>query len=141
MSKSYSVTRSIQAPVQRVWTLLTDVEEQRRWNTTLVSIDGEIVEGGTIRLVSTVNPKRPFSLGVSDVSAPHRMTWSDGMPLGLFRGVRTFELDERDGATQFTMTETYAGALAWLITRSIPDMTDSFSAHGDALKVAAETPE
>jgi len=140
MSTSYSVTRSIDAPAERIWVLLTDVEEQQRWNTTIVSMEGEIVEGGTVKLVSSVNAKRTFSLAVSDVSAPNRMTWSDGMPLGLFRGVRTFELDERDGATRFTMTETYSGILSGLISRSIPDMTQTFSDYADALKAAAEAP-
>lgn len=140
MSTSYSVTRTIAAPAERVWSLLADVEKQRRWNPTLVSIEGEIADGSTVKLVSTVNPKRTFSLAVSDVAAPHRMTWSDGMPLGLFRGVRTFELKERDGITEFTMNETYSGPLTVLISRSIPDMTDSFSAYADALKAASEAP-
>ena len=34
------------------------------------------------------------------------MTWSGGMPLGLFRGVRTFTLAPgTEGATRFTVRE------------------------------------
>ena len=139
MASQYSVTRSIAAPVERVWALLTDTAEQSRWNKTLVSIAGDIAEGGEVVLVSTVNPKRTFKLQVSDVAAPNRMTWSDGMPLGLFKGVRTFVLDDRDGTTEFTMTESYSGPLAGLISRSIPDMTESFEGYADALKAAAES--
>lgn len=141
MATEFRVSRTIEAPIDRVWGLLTDVSEQSRWNSTLVSIEGEIREGGQVTLVSTVNPGRTFKLTVSHVSAPHRMTWSDGMPLGLFQGIRTFELADRDGATEFTMVERYRGLLAGLITRSIPDMTDSFAEYGDALKTAAEAPE
>jgi hypothetical protein len=36
------------------------------------------------------------------------------------------------------MTEAYAGALAGLIARSIPDLGPSFEAFADALKAAAE---
>ena len=137
MATQYSVTRLIDAPVERAWALLADVSEQARWNDTLVSIEGEIVEGGTVALVSKVNPKRTFKLKVTDVAAPNRMVWSDGVPLGLFRGARTFELKDQAGKTEFSMVEAYSGLLAGLITRSIPDMTDSFTEYADALQQAA----
>jgi hypothetical protein len=139
MAMRYSVTRLIEAPAERVWALLTDVGEQARWNKTLVSIEGQIVDGGTVTLISTVNPKRSFSLEVSDVSAPDHMTWSDGMPLGLFTATRTFDLKDQGGKTEFSMKEVYGGLLAGLITRSIPDMTDSFNEYAETLKAAAET--
>jgi hypothetical protein len=60
------------------------------------------------------------------------------MPLGLFKGTRTFDLQDRAGATEFTMSEVYSGLLAGLITRSIPDMTESFGQYADSLKRAAE---
>jgi hypothetical protein len=34
---------------------------------------------------------------LSDVEPPSAMVWSDGMPLGLFPGVRTFSLRAVDG--------------------------------------------
>lgn len=138
MATQYRVSRTIDAPVEHVWSLLTDVSEQARWNETLVSIEGQIVDGGSVTLVSKANPKRSFKLAVSDVSAPNRMVWSDGMPLGLFKGTRTFDLQDRAGATEFTMSEVYSGPLAGLITRSIPDMTESFGQYADSLKRAAE---
>ena len=139
MATSYQVTRLIEAPIDRVWSLLTDVPEQARWNESLVSIEGHIAEGGTVSLVSKLNPRRTFRLKVSDVSPPRHMVWSDGMPLGSFRGVRTFDLADRAGQTEFSMREEYSGALAGLIVRSIPDMTESFDEYADSLKRAAET--
>lgn len=139
MDRSYEVTRTISAPAQLVWALLVDVKRHRKWNSSLVSIDGEMTDGGTVRLVSKVNPKREFSIAVSDVRAPHRMVWSDGMPLGLFRGVRKFELADRDGCTDFSMREVFSGPLAGPITRMIPDMTESFAEFADGLQAAAES--
>jgi hypothetical protein len=139
MATEYSVRRDIAAPVDQVWALLTDASGYARWNGSLLSIEGEIVEGGTVSLVPRVNPGRTFKLHVSDVRAPIGMTWSDGMPLGLFRGVRTFELTDRGGSTVFSMREVYSGALAGLIGRSIPDMTQSFEQFADGLKEAAES--
>ncbi len=67
------------------------------------------------------------------------MTWSGGMPLGLFKGVRTFTLAREAGATRFTMREVYSGPLAPLIGRSIPDLGPSFTQVANGLKARAET--
>ncbi len=136
----YHVSRSISAPISEVWALLTDATTYEAWNPAVISIEGAIEVGETISLVSIVNPKRSFNLKVTEMDAPKRMVWSDGMPLGLFRGDRTYELVEREGATTFSMTEEYSGLLAPLITKTIPDMTDSFEQFADGLKAAAEKP-
>ena len=61
------------------------------------------------------------------------------MPLGLFRGVRTFTLTPSgDGSTTFEMVEVFSGLLEPLISKSIPDMTDSFEEFAESLKRAAE---
>jgi len=82
----FAAERTIDAPAERVWALLVDAEGYPVWNPSVVSVQGTIAPGERIRLVSTVNPKRAFVLKVSDVQPPHRMVWSSGMPLGLFRG-------------------------------------------------------
>ena len=138
MVKGYHVSRRIDATAERVWALLTDASSYRDWNHAVVSIEGTIALGNTISLVSIVNPKRVFTLKITDVARPSRLVWSDGMPLGLFKGERTYRLDERDGATEFSMTEQFSGLLAGLITRAIPDLTDSFNLFADSLKSAAE---
>ena len=137
---TYEVERTIDASPQRVWDLLTDAEGYPGWNPAVVSLTGRIANGETIRLVSTVNPRRTFSLAVSEVEPPTRMVWSDGMPLGLFRGVRTFSLRPLGAErTEFSMRERYSGILASVITRAIPDLTESFAQFGDGLKRAAES--
>jgi uncharacterized protein YndB with AHSA1/START domain len=138
MAKRFRVSRTIDAPIQMVWGLLTDTSGYTIWNPAIVSLEGTIAPGETISLVSTVNPKRTFKLKVTEMTAPHRMVCSSGMPLGLFSGVRTYALTEQGGVTEFQMTEEYSGALADLITRSIPDMSDSFDQFADGLKMAAE---
>jgi hypothetical protein len=67
------------------------------------------------------------------------MVWTDGMPLGLFTGTRTFELVALDDTTcRFSMTESFEGPLAPLISRFIPDLTESFEMFAEALRRAAE---
>ena len=135
----YATATTIAAPPDRVWAVLTDAAGYPDWNSTIISLDGSIAEGERIALVSTLNPKRTFTLSVSDVHPPTSMVWSDGMPLGLFSGVRTFTLtDAGEGVTEFSMREVYSGLLAPLITKSIPDMTESFESFAADLKATAE---
>lgn len=139
MTTSYAVRRTIHAGPDPIWKLLTDPGGYPAWNPAVVSIDGRIEVGQKIKLVSAVNPGRAFTLMVSAMEEPRLMVWSSGMPLGLFRGVRTYALDPQGDSTDFSMQEVFSGPLAPLITKSIPDMTDSFAQFADGLKAAAES--
>lgn len=138
MTTRYHVERSIDAEPQKVWALLTDADSYADWNPAVISIKGPIANGNRIELVSIVNPKRTFKLKVSEMQPPSRMVWSDGMPLGLFKGERTYLVEPTAEGSTFKMTEEYSGLMAPLITKSIPDMTDSFTQFADGLKKAAE---
>ena len=138
MATGYHVERRIEASPERVWAVLTDASRYRDWNKAVVSIDGTIAPGNTISLVSVVNPKRAFKLRITEMTAPNRLVWRDGMPLGLFTGERTYMVQPREGVTHFEMTETFTGPLAPLFTKAIPDLTDSFDLFADSLKAAAE---
>jgi uncharacterized protein YndB with AHSA1/START domain len=138
MPKQFRVTRTIAAPAEKIWALLTNSSGYRDWNPSIVSLDGQISQGAKIALVSTINPKRTFKLKVTELNKPTRMVWSSGMPFGLFTGRRTFTMTERGGSTEFSMTEAFTGPLAGLITKAIPDMTESFNQFADGLKSASE---
>jgi uncharacterized protein YndB with AHSA1/START domain len=136
----YSVTREIDAKPQVIWELLTRASGYPEWNPAVLGIEGEIAEGEKMRLTSIVDPDRQFKLTVSDVEAPRHMVSSDGMPLGLFRGTRSFDVVPRgDGTSDFRMEEVYTGLMAPLIPKSIPDMTESFDKVADGLKSAVES--
>ena len=138
MALRYHVERRIDAPPERVWALIADASTYGAWNRAVVSIDGTIAAGNTISLVSIANPKRAFKLHVTEMAAPNRMVWSEGMPLGLFSAVRTYNVEPREGVTHFEMTEEYTGLLSGLFTKAIPDLTESFNVFADSLKRAAE---
>lgn len=139
MVTSYTASRTIDAEPERVFALLTDAKGYSSWNPAVLSLDGTIAVGEKIRLVSVANPKRTFTLNVTEVDSPHTMVWADGMPLGLFKGVRTYTLKPvGTGRTEFTMSEVFSGPLAPLITKAIPDMADSFEMFAEGLKSAAE---
>jgi hypothetical protein len=62
------------------------------------------------------------------------------MPLGLFKGVRTFSLSpEGNGTTTFTMREEFTGPMLPLIWRSMPDLQPTFQQFANGLKQRAES--
>lgn len=136
----YTVQRTIDAEPEVIWNLLTNAADYPNWNPAVLGIEGDIADGSRIQLTSIVNPERQFKLNVTDVQPPNHMVWWDGMPLGLFKGVRTFDVVANgDGSSLFTMEEIYSGLMAPLITKSIPDQTDAFEQFADGLKGAAES--
>jgi hypothetical protein len=138
MANEYSVALPIDAAAQRVWDLLADAAGYKRWNASVVTIDGPIELGRTIKLVSAVNPGRTFVLKVTAMDPPRRLVWTGGMPLGLFTGTRTFVVESGGGGCLFSMSEVYTGLMSGLIFKSIPDLTDSFRQFAQSLKTEAE---
>jgi len=138
MANEYAVALSIAAPPQRVWELLVDAPGYKGWNASVVSIEGPIELGRTIKLVSAVNPGRTFALKVAAMDPPHRMVWAGGMPLGLFTGTRTFIVEPAGAGCRFSMSEVYTGLMSGLIFKSIPDLNNSFKQFAESLKTAAE---
>lgn len=138
MPTGYRVARSIDAPAETVWDLLTNPSDYANWNRSVISIEGSMTAGSTIKLVSIASPKRTFKLKVVSMDAPRRMVWSSGMPLGLFKGTRTYLLEPEGTGTEFSITEEFTGPLSGLVARSIPDLTDSFNQFADGLKTTAE---
>ena len=139
MSRGYHVSKEIAASVEEVWDLLSDADGYAAWNDAVVSLKGTIHQGSDIELVSIVDPNRTFTLRVTELEHPLRMVWTDGMPLGLFTGTRTYQVDDLgSGRCRFSMTEAFGGPLAPLISRFIPDMTESFEIFAESLRRAAE---
>jgi hypothetical protein len=135
----YSVTRDIAAPPDRVWAILSDARRLED-GFGITRIEGNLSPGATIKVFSEVSPGRAFPVRVTTFTAPARMVWTGGMPLGLFKGVRTFSLTPlpRTG-TRFTMEEVFSGPFSGLIGRSMPDLQPSFETFATALKRNAET--
>ncbi len=136
--KFYESTALINAKPETIWALLTDAPNYPRWNPTVDRIEGKIAPGETIKLHVKVNPGRAFPVKVTEFVPPKRMVFSGGMPLGLFKGVRTFTMTPAGEATRFTMREEYTGPMLPLIWKTIPDMGPAFQEYAQSLKTAAE---
>lgn len=137
--KSFASRTTIQAAPEAIWRILTDAAGYPTWNTTVSRVDGVIALGERVTVHAKVAPGRAFPVKVVAFDAPRRMVWRGGMPLGLFKGERVFELRATAGmGVEFTMREDYTGWLAPLITKSIPDLQPAFDEFAACLKARVE---
>ena len=103
-------------------------------------VEGRIAAGGTVRIRRQAAPGRAFPVKVTAFEPPARLRFSGGMPLGLFRGVRTYErAPAAGGGTAFHVREEYTGPLLGLIWRSMPDLGPSFDRFARGLKLRVES--
>ena len=133
----FEASADIQAPPDRIWSILTDAPAYPTWGSGVTNVEGRIADGEKITVRSEVAAGRAFPVKVA-MRPPNEMTWTGGMPLGLFTGVRSFRLAPTDSGTKVTMREEYSGPLAGLMSRSIPDLQPSFDTFVTGLKAHAE---
>ncbi|MCQ3936963.1 MAG: SRPBCC domain-containing protein [Chloroflexi bacterium] len=132
-SRETTVSVSIEADVSIVWALLTHASDFPRWNSTVTSIKGEIREGSTIELKSTLDEKRTFKLKIKEFVPEKRLVWGDAM------GNRVYSLERGAGGVLFSMTEKIGGPLFPLFAGMIPSFDESFEKFAADLKKEAET--
>ena len=133
-SRETSVSIKIPADSGTVWKLLTTASDFPRWNSTVVSINGEIKKGSKIELKSTLDEKRVFKLQVKEFEPEKRFVWGDNM------GNRVYTIDNsKEGGVVFTMTEKIGGPIFPLFAKYIPSFDESFERFAADLKKEAES--
>ena len=136
--KIFQVATSIHATPGAIWAILTDAPNYPMWNSTVDKVEGRIAPGEKITVHVKINPGRAFPLTVSEFIPDSKMVWSGGMPLGLFKGERTYTLAPGPDGTKFQMSEVFSGLLSPLIERSIPNLQPAFDDFAADLKKRAE---
>lgn len=132
-SRETSVSTTIKADASIVWALLTNAKDMARWNSTIVSVEGDITEGGKIQLKSKLDPKRTFKLKVKEFVPTKRLVWGDA------QGNRIYTLtDNGNGTTTFSMNEKIGGPIFPLFAKMIPSFDASFEQMAADLKREAE---
>jgi hypothetical protein len=136
----YEASSMITSSPEAVWAVLADGDAWPSWGSGVGRVEGQIAPGEKITIRSEAAPTRAFPVKVTQYEPPARLQFSGGMPLGLFRGVRTFGLSaEGNGQTSFRVREEYRGPLLGLIWRSMPDLGPSFEQFAQGLKRRVET--
>jgi hypothetical protein len=128
----------IAASSEAVWAVLTEGAGWAGWDSGVDGVDGSIAPGSTITIRSKAAPGRTFPVKVTTFDPSRTLVFSGGMPLGLFRGVRTYRLTPSGLGTRFEMREEYSGPLASIMWRSMPDLGPSFAQFAKGLKARVE---
>ncbi|MGE3800416.1 MAG: SRPBCC family protein [Candidatus Kapaibacterium sp.] len=137
--KQYQATDTIEATPEKIWKVLTEASGYQEWDPYCERIEGKIALGEKIKAYTTLSPGRAFPVKVSEFTPNRKMVWTGGMPLGLFKGVRTFSLTPQpNGSTTFRVEEVFTGPMLKLIGKSLPDMTEPFQKFVEGLKRRAE---
>lgn len=130
----FNVDTLIDCAPESIWKILTSTQALVSGDLGIIKIEGDIQLGSRIKLWAEVSPNRAFNLKIAELEPYKRMVWSSGMPLGLFKGVRTFTLSPEGGKTRFSMDEEFSGLMLPLIAKSIPDLNPAFKQFSDGLK-------
>ena len=133
----FAAATTIDASPEEVW-VLADSEAWSRWDSGVDGVTGVLAPGEQVTIRSAVAPGRAFPVRVTRFEPGECLELTGGLPLGLFRGVRTYRLRREGSATGFTMREVYSGPLSGLFGRSIPDLQPSFEQFVRGLKQRVE---
>lgn len=132
-SRTTSVETTINADASIIWKLLTDAPNFPKWNSTVVSIEGDIKEGEKIKLKSTLDTSRTFKLKVKEMVPNQMMVWGDAL------GKRSYTLESlSNGGVKFSMSEKIGGFMFPLFASKIPPFDDAFTQFAADLKKEAE---
>lgn len=133
-SRETSVSIEIEADPAIVWALLTKASDYPRWNSTVTAIEGTIAPGEKIKLKSTLDAKRTFTLQVKEFEVEKKLVWGDG------QGNRTYTIKKNDGGSVFfSMSEKIGGFMFPLYANMIPSFDQSFEQFARDLKKESET--
>jgi hypothetical protein len=107
----------VDAPIERVWNVLTDIRAYSSWHpsTKLADVDsyGELSVGAkfTLKTNSGTPSELVFSVTVTEVSAPNALRWKGGKRW-VFYGYHSWTLKRSDAGTLVTDEEVFSGLLA-----------------------------
>jgi uncharacterized protein YndB with AHSA1/START domain len=131
-SRETTVSINIEADASIVWTLLTNAADFPRWNSTIVSMEGEIKLGEKIKLKSILDEKRTFKLKVKEFEPDKQLVWGDG------KGKRVYTITKQENGVTFTMTEKIGGLMFPMYAKYIPPFDESFEQFAADLKKESE---
>ena len=137
--KEFSSVIDINAAPDVIWAIITDAATFPEWEPNITQIEGDIALGEEITIHTKLSPNRAFSVKVSELIPNEKITWSMGGRFNPLKGSRTFTLTPQDdGTTQVVTHEVFSGPLFALVSRAIPDLSESFEQFSAALKSRAE---
>ena len=138
--KEYHTEIVINAPVDRVWSVLTDFSTYPDWNPLVGWLQGDIRTDGKIKMF--VKPlKRAFNATLKRVAPLEELTWV-GIQFApwFLAGEHYYRLEKlSDGSTHLCHGETFSGIGSAVINQStLNEMLAAFQLHNTILKERVE---
>jgi hypothetical protein len=140
-SWEFNRTIDIAAPAPRIWSLLSDFDGYRRWNSYNPKASGTLAVGSVVRVEARLGADTHVVDNViTEVVPEQRLCWRSKNWYGfLVAGTRCRTLEQRGTATTYRHHEIFEGPLAWLIERIMrPRIERGLDTHDADLKRAAE---
>lgn len=136
----------IDAPIERVWKILSDTASWGRWNPLLKSFKGQLEEGAKAKVSLLFEGKTlPISVELLDVKPLERISWIGPAfkpARNIFSGTHYFELKEIEGGkTRLIHGERFRGLIPdgeWFWKAAEPRVEPAYKAFNEALKAEAE---
>lgn len=133
---------TIQASPADVWEVLTQLERYGEWNPFIIEAKGTIDTGEHLEVKMQQPGRKPitFRPTVTEVIPGSVFEWLGHLGVrGIFDGRHRFELEESDGGTRLTHSETFTGIIVPLLFRVLEKGTRAgFEAMNAALKTRVE---
>jgi len=126
----------IHAPIQLVWSILTNIEKWPEWNDSVKEMDlqGKVVVGTEFRWIAGGMKIRSR---IEEVNSPLRIVWS-GRTMGI-RAMHSWTLVEEKNGTRVRTEESFAGLVVVLFAKQMRKALSNALDQGiAALKKEAE---
>jgi carbon monoxide dehydrogenase subunit G len=131
----------IEAPPERVWAIIRDVERWHEWTASITSI--RRLDAGPLRVGSTAQVRQPRlppnRFVVTALQDSRGFSWESRSP-GL-RGVGHHWIEPAAHGSRVTLGVDFRGPLAWLVSRLYGPLTQRYiEMEAEGLKRRAERP-
>lgn len=130
----------IDAPPDRVWAILSDLDRYPTWNPLVVHAFGPLRPGERLRVTVRAGRTMKFTPEVVVADPGRELRWR-GVLLGssLFSGEHYFRIEPRGEGVRFVHGEQFSGWLVPVLRRSLErDARPAFERMNRALKERAE---
>ncbi len=120
-----------------MWDILTDTSNVTVWESGITSVEGEMRDGGIIRIRTNANERRGLRMRVQQIPG-EVMRWRTTLPLGLLRRTFTVILTAEAGLTHLKITHELIGLLSPFAGRRLPASPAVLQAFVEAVRKRAE---
>jgi hypothetical protein len=143
--KEIRTTTDIDAPLERVWELLSDFESWGDWNPVIPRVRGRLEAGAPVDIQLAVGGRRvPIKVRILRADPDRELRWRgprSGVQARLFGGEHYFSLEKIDEThTRFIHGERFKGLLVPVVwSRLEPLLRKRYTQMNDAVKSRSES--